>query len=93
MKKLLFVLPFVALLAACGEKEPEKEEVVVLEDFADRIGYALGSINAESTQKGQIPSFDKLDVEMICQGFDGNLNETDCKDCDEVLRSILIDKE
>ncbi|MCH2224917.1 MAG: FKBP-type peptidyl-prolyl cis-trans isomerase [Crocinitomicaceae bacterium] len=89
MKKLLFVLPFVALLAACGEKEPEKDEVVVLEDFADRIGYALGSINAESMKKGQIPSFDKLDINMICEGFEKNLNETNCDDCDDVLRKLF----
>ena len=84
MKKLLFILPFVALLGACGEDKPEKEEVVVLEDFADRIGYALGAINAESMKKGQIPSFDKFDIDLICEGFDNNLNETPCDDCDHV---------
>ena len=46
MKKIILAFPLIALFAACGEKEAEKEEVVVLEDFApsnrfDRYGEAL----------------------------------------------------
>lgn len=80
--------PF-ALLMACGDSKPTaEEEVVNLESFEDRIGYALGSINAESMINGGIPQFDRLNKEMMSKGFDENLNTTDCSDCEATLLDL-----
>ena len=45
MKKLLFLLPFVALLS-CGDDKKVEEEVI-LDTYEQRLSYVLGAINAK----------------------------------------------
>ncbi len=88
MKKLLYILPLVTLLWACGDSEEQEQEVIELEDQADRLGYALGAINAQTMKQGGVPNFDKLKVDLMVQGFADNLNNNDVTDCEATIRSL-----
>lgn len=89
MKKWLFILPVGLLLFACGGSEEEvKDEPLVLESFEDRLGYVLGALNAQSILKSG-PRTAELNKEMMIKGFNMNLNENDCSDCEDVLLKFL----
>jgi FKBP-type peptidyl-prolyl cis-trans isomerase len=89
MKKWLMIIP-IGLLFACGDSAEEQpvEEPVVLESFEDRLGYVLGALNATSILESG-PRTGELDKEMLMEGFNMNLNEDDCSDCEDVLIKFL----
>ena len=87
MRKWLIIIAPLALNFACGDNT-EVEESLELEDFSDRMGYVLGSLNAESImQSGD--KMNDLNKEMLIEGFNENFNEKDCKDCDEVIKQLF----
>lgn len=87
MRKWLIIIAPLALIFACGDNT-EVEESLELEDFSDRMGYVLGSLNAESImQSGD--KMNDLNKEMLIEGFNENFNEKDCKDCDEVIKQLF----
>lgn len=87
MRKWLIIIAPLALIFACGDNT-EVEESIELEDFSDRMGYVLGSLNAESImQSGD--KMNDLNKEMLIEGFNENFNEKDCKDCDEVIKQLF----
>lgn len=87
MKKWLLIAPL-GLMFACGGNETPQEEVLVLDEYKDRIGYVLGSLNAQSILQGG-DRMDELNKELLIKGFNDNLNEKDCSDCDAVLVDLF----
>ena len=86
MKKWLIIAPL-GFIFSCGE-DTKIEEVLELEDFEDRIGYVLGSLNAESImQSGE--QMNDLNKELLVEGFNENFNENDCSECDDVLMDLF----
>jgi len=87
MKRLLLILPLTFLFACGGEDKPI-EEALNLDDYKDRLGYVLGSLNAESiTSSGDRMA--ELNKDLMVDGFDSNLSTKDCSDCDDVLLSLF----
>ena len=86
MKKVVAVLSLAVLSACGGDKKAEKE--IVLDDFNDRIGYVLGALNAESILKSGEKMKD-MNLEKMVLGFNENLNDKDCSDCDDVLMDLF----
>lgn len=88
MKKWLFAMPLLWALSGCGEAEEVKEEPLNLETAEDRLGYVLGSLNAQSIINGGSRSAE-LDKEAMIEGFISNLNEKDCSECEEIIKKFL----
>jgi FKBP-type peptidyl-prolyl cis-trans isomerase FklB len=88
MKKWLFAMPLLWALTGCGETEEVVEEPLVLETSEDRLGYVLGSLNAQSILNSGIP-MDQVDKDAIIEGFIENLNEKDCSECQDILMKFL----
>lgn len=88
MNKWFYIAPVALMLTACGGGEEVADEVINLETAEDRLGYVLGSLNAQSIVNSGGMS-DKLDKEMLIEGFFMNLNEEDCSECDDVLIKFL----
>ncbi len=86
MKKFIAALSLAILSACGGDKKVEQE--IVLDDFKDRIGYVLGALNAESILKSGEKMKD-MNLEKMVLGFNENLNEKDCSDCDDVLMDLF----
>lgn len=88
MRKWLFIAPL-SLLFACGDSEtPAVVEEVNLDDYADRIGYVLGALNAESIMQSG-GKMNELNKELLIEGFGENLSDKDCSDCDDVLLGLF----
>lgn len=87
MKKLFFILPL-GLLFACGGEDTVQDEPLNLDDYKDRLGYVMGSLNANSILQSGART-NELDKEMLIEGFLTNLNEESCADCDDVLMKFL----
>ena len=87
MKKLLIIFS-AALLVSCGGEETVNEEPLNLDDYKDRLGYVMGSLNASSILQSS-PQAAELDKEMLIEGFLMNLNTDDCSDCDDVLLKFV----
>lgn len=87
MKKIIAIASLV-LLTACGGKETKSEEPIVLDDFKDRIGYILGALNAESILKSGEKMKD-MNLDKMVLGFNENLNDKDCSECDDVLMDLF----
>lgn len=88
MRKWLFIAPL-SLLFACGDSEaPVVVEEINLDEYSDRIGYVLGSLNAESIlQSGG--KMNELNKELLIEGFGNNLSDKDCSDCDDVIMGLF----
>ena len=88
MKKWLFIAPL-SLLFACGSVEDKNvAEEVNLDEYSDRIGYVLGSLNAESILHSG-GKMNELNKELLIEGFRTNLNDTDCSDCEDVILGLF----
>lgn len=87
MRKLLFVLPLLALFS-CGEEAP-KEEVVVLESYEQRLSYVLGAINAKGIVDSPEPFVQKLMKDEIAQGFREGLNITETETCRGTMEKLF----
>lgn len=85
MRKLLFILPLLALVS-CGEDKPV-EEVVTLDDYKERLSYALGIMNAKALMED--PSFSQYNQDEIVKGFESNFSNESVDDCEQTLRSLL----
>jgi len=89
MKKWLYMLPVALILFACGnDEEVVEEEPLVLESASDRLGYVLGALNAQSIMSSGSRSAE-LNKEKLIEGFNMNLNNKDCSECDEILIKFL----
>ena len=88
MKKWLFIAPL-SLLFACGESSSQDfTKEVNLDEYSDRIGYVLGSLNAESILRSG-GKMNELNKELLIEGFGNNLNDTDCSDCEDVMLGLF----
>ncbi len=88
MKKWLYVAPVALLMFACGGENEPVEEPLVLESAEDRLGYVLGSLSAQQIM-GNGSVSDKLNKDLLVEGFNMNLNEKDCSECDEVMVKLF----
>src|SRR3989338_4860533 len=89
MRKWLYMLPVAMILfACCNEEEVVEEEPLVLESASDRLGYVLGALNAQSIMSSGTRSAE-LNKEKLIEGFNMNLNNKDCSECDEILIKFL----
>jgi FKBP-type peptidyl-prolyl cis-trans isomerase FkpA len=86
MRKLIFLIPVLALFG-CGEEKPV-EEVVVLETFEDRLSYALGAMNGKAFMESPDPNVDRLDKEMVIKGFAMNFSSSEINDCEQTLMKL-----
>ena len=87
MRKWLIIAPL-GLIFACGNGDTEIDEVLVLDDFEDRMGYVLGSLNAESImQSGE--QMNNLNKDLLIEGFNENFNDKECIECDKVLMDLF----
>lgn len=94
MKKLL-IIPIAALLFACEEK-PTKAEDLNLDDFNERISYALGADMAASFSNIPEKEFNSLDHEAIETGFYEQLSSekaSNTDDCREMLQKAFSQPE
>lgn len=89
MKKnlLLLVLP-VAVLFACGG-DKKTEDLVKLETDKDKLSYAMGAANALSFANDPSGQTQKLDLDLVANGFADNLNDKDAEACKETLRKLF----
>jgi FKBP-type peptidyl-prolyl cis-trans isomerase len=90
MRKL-FLIPVAALLFACEEK-PKTSSDLDLEDFEQRISYALGADMAASFSNVPEDVLAQLSKEEIEKGFYDLLSAEDSEntdDCREVLKGAL----
>lgn len=90
MKNILFGLPLFLLLAACGDKEAAKEETVVLNNFKDKLSYALGADHARSISESGDPYFEKYNVDELVKGFSEGMKDENAfdKDCKELMQKL-----
>lgn len=88
MKKLLiFVAPLI--LASCGSKDKEVEEVVELKTSKDSLSYVLGAMNAKTIVGTPDPNIAKLDLEFVAKGFADNLNNNKPSECENTLKKLF----
>lgn len=87
MKKLLFAIPLAFLMSCGGSDKPMA--VSALETPEQELGYAFGSLSAEFMMRDLSANFESLNKDSIVAGFESNLNETDCSDCDTVMKSLF----
>lgn len=84
MRKL-FLIPITALLFACGEDKPKTASDLDLEDFNQRISYALGADMAAGFAQLPDEIYNQLSKEDIENGFydllkaDENEETTECR--------------
>ena len=90
MKKILFLLPLVALMAACGSDEAEGPEIEEIEfkTEKERISYAFGVENAKSIFRENMNA-DMLDKNELTSGFNSNLSANEPIECQEILMKFL----
>jgi len=91
MRKLLLI-PITALLFACGEETPKTASDLDLEDFNQRISYALGADMAAGFAQLPDEIYSQLKKEDIEKGFYDLLNadeNTETTECRTVLQSAL----
>ncbi len=90
MKKWLLFAPVALVLFSCGggEEEVVADEPLNLESFEDRLGYVLGSLNAQSILRSG-PRMSELDKDLVAEGFSMNLNEKDCSECEDVMLDFM----
>lgn len=86
MKYTLMLLLSAALIS-CGGKE--KEEVVKLDAYEDRLSYVLGAVNAQMFTETKDGNFDKLDKKEIIAGFKDGLKADDASACNDVLKNLF----
>lgn len=91
MRKL-FLIPIAALLFACGEDTPQSASDLDLEDFNQRISYALGADMAAGFAQLPDDLYNQLNKEDIEKGFYDLLKSDESEEtteCREVLKSAL----
>mgnify|MGYP001310090144 CR=1 FL=1 len=91
MRKLI-IIPIAALLFACGEKEPKTASDLNLEDFNQRISYALGADMAAGFANLPDEIYAQLSIEDIEKGFYDLLSadeKENTDECREVLQAAL----
>lgn len=88
MRKWLFIAPL-SLFFACGESNSQLDvNEINLDEYSNRIGYVLGSLNAESIlQSGG--NMDEMNKELLIEGFASNLSDKDCTDCEDVISALF----
>lgn len=88
MKKLIFSALVAFSLVSCGE---EKEKVVELKTFKDRLSYTLGADHARAISESGDPNFSKYDITEIVNGFqEGVKNEKAFgDDCKATIKSLF----
>lgn len=88
MKKLLFVLLTATLFVSCGDDQPV-EEVVKLDTYEDKLSYVLGAMNAKGITDSNDPNVDRLDKEMMIEGFKEGLKDSETEDCMKTLQNLF----
>ena len=68
MKKVIYLFISLVALASCGD-DKSAEEIVKLDDFKDRISYALGAEQAKMILQSPNPNKDRHNVADIVEGF------------------------
>lgn len=87
MRKLIFLLPFIALFS-CGEDAPA-EEKVILDTYEQRLSYVLGSINAKGIVDSPEPFVQKLLKDKILEGFKEGLSVDETNACRETMQKLF----
>ena len=86
MKIYIYIISL-SLLFSCVQDKSVSQDIN-LDDYSNRIGYALGSLAAgELSQLGE--NRNKLNKELLIDGFNSNLSDKDCSDCDSVMMGLF----
>jgi FKBP-type peptidyl-prolyl cis-trans isomerase len=95
MKKLLFILPFLVLVA-CGDDAAENTEVdkaIELKTFDDKLSYSFGALEAQSLTESTDPIAGKLDKKMLLEGykegFKTGFSRNPDQQCNETLNKLF----
>lgn len=69
MKKILYILPLLAL-AACGseEEKTETKKPVKLETTKDKVSYSFGALDAQKVIESN-PNGSRMDKKMLIEGY------------------------
>lgn len=86
MKKIILFIAVSAIFASCGG-EKDSAEKVELNDFADRLSYALGADQARGFSDVEDPNFEKYNQEEIALGFQDGLKDKNAYD--ESCKALL----
>ena len=88
MRKKIYIISLSLLFSCVQDKSVSDNENINLDDYSNRIGYALGSLAAgELSQLGE--NRNKLNKELLIDGFNSNLSNKDCRDCDSVMMALV----
>lgn len=89
MKKVVYLFISLVALASCGDDKPTAENVK-LENFKDRISYALGAEQAKMILESQDPNKDRHDAANIIEGFNEGVKSEDAfdKDCQATIQKL-----
>lgn len=70
MRKLLFILPLLAI-AACGDdaEATDGREPVSLKTFEQKLSYSFGAMEAQKITESTNPNASRLDKKMLLEGF------------------------
>lgn len=87
MKKIIFFASLV--LFSCSSKE--KDEVVKLDTFKDKLSYALGADHARSIAESGDRNYENYDLAEIEAGFKAGLGDQDAFDegCKNTLQELF----
>lgn len=90
MKKVIYLFISLVALASCGD-DKSAEEIVKLDDFKDRISYALGAEQAKMILQSPNPNKDRHDVADIVEGFNEGIKSANAfdKDCEATIQKLF----
>lgn len=94
MKKLV-VIPFLALLTACGS-QPKDASEIKLDDFKQTISYALGADMGANFQNIPEEILAQLNIDELQKGFLANLKVVDKEstiECNDILNAAFSNAE
>lgn len=88
MKKLIYIALSIFVLSACGDDKPEGKKLE-FKNSKDELSYVLGAINAKTIVSSGETSFTNLDKDLLCKGFNSNLNDNPTDDCLPTIQKLF----
>lgn len=89
MKKVVYLFISLVTLVACGDEKSAAEDVK-LDDFKDKISYALGAEQAKMITESGDPNLAKLKFNKIIEGFNEGIKSEDAFDdaCKQTIQKL-----
>jgi FKBP-type peptidyl-prolyl cis-trans isomerase len=90
MTKHIIYLSLALLIGSCSDESSEpKEAPIELKTHKERISYVLGAMNARTIIGTQDPNIQRLDMNLIAEGFGENLKNEQPTDCEATIKKLF----